>query len=80
MFDIGDKVWTIRMDRPEELKVFAVIECMDLNNEISSIRFYQLVDSQAISLTVKSYGELPGKRYEASVVHATKRELLDSFL
>ena len=83
MFKVGDKVWAMRADKPEELKVFAVIECLNtIVLDGNSIIFYQLVhpSSQPISLHVKSYGELPGTRYKAHTVHATKKQLLDSFL
>ena len=82
-FKIGDSVWAMRADRPTERKVFGVIETSNIN-ESATLLFYQLTNLLGVThgtkREVKSYGDLPGSRYEARHVHATKKELLDSFL
>lgn len=76
-FKVGDSVWAMRADRPEERTVFGVLECSNINGN-ATILFYQLTDGR--SHNIRAYGELPGNRYDARNVHATKKELLDSFL
>jgi len=80
-FNIGDSVWAMRADRPTERRVFGVIETSNIN-ETGTLLFYQLTDllEYGTKREVKSYGDLPGNRYEAKHVHSTKKELLDSFL